>query len=549
MLANPRPRTLLRSEREINVPDYKQQSTNQRNLFYRVAMNHVQRQPSTTSAAEPVAARYVRKSDLQLFRNEYLRLLDQIDGVEKKSSDLNEMAAVNLQVANILNGFLNKIRSLPSNLNNQNLEDAVLISMNEMRMLESEAQLRLTRADSVAQANAFDLGGVVVRSMNIKKLLDDVREQVTRLNEGGGGGDGDDDESSEERNPQAVNLEKSDGLYTIIDAEQSPGLDELIGYRDETDTLLNLTRDIRFRGRGLDEVQSSSTNNRPTSIILYGPPGTGKTTSAQAVAKTLSLTYMYVNAENVTSMWTGGTQKNIAKVFRRARIAAKRYGRKTLLLIDEIDGLLKNRQGGQQLSPEEYSRITTFLQMLTPPIGIDNSQIIIIFTTNNLTNLDSAFVNRARQSLFMGYVVRPEDRGKLFKRYLMPYVNVSSWTALGMRLPEFVPRDMVNLSALCRSSVTKKANSLNDGVAVVNVGVGTAFVNLDDSRITLTEQELLELAENMLPATPISSYFTFQPPPRHLSLWLDYNATSTFRPDIREAFMRAAQHSGQIITS
>lgn len=524
-------------------------------------MHHVQQQPqrqppsknqSRTSAAgdEKVAARYVRKTDLQPFISEYLGLLKLVDGVEEKSTDLNEIAAANLQVANTINGFLNKIRSLPSNLNNAELEDAALIGMNEIRMLETEAQLRLTRADSVAQANSFDLGGVVVRSVNAKKLQTDIREQVARLNEGGGGsGDGDDDENSEERNPQNVNLEKSDGLYTIIDADKSPGLDELIGYRDEADTLLNLTREIRFRGRGLDEVQSSSMNNRPTSIILYGPPGTGKTTSAQAVAKTLALTYMYVNAENVTSMWTGGTQKNIAKVFRRARIAAKRFGRKTLLLVDEIDGLLKNRQGGQQLSPEEYSRITTFLQMLTPPLGIDNSQIIIIFTTNNLANLDSAFVNRARQSLFMGYVVRPEDRGKLLKRYLMPYANVPSWTALGMRLPEFVPRDMVNLSALCRSTVTKKASNLGDSTALINTGGSATIVDLDDSRITLSEHELLELAENMIPATPISSYFSFQPPPRHLSLWLDYNATSTFRPDVRKAFMQAAQHNGEIITS
>jgi hypothetical protein len=484
---------------------------------------------------------------VQDFAYQYSQLQAQARQAEAESKDLTLIAAVNMQLAERLQGFLRAARQVPRV--SAATPGAVLVSMDELRMLETESQLRLLRAEAVQQAQSLDLGNVLINSLDQNKLQADIKREVQKLNSGGGAGGGDEgddqDESQEEKNPQAVNLDRSDGLYSIIDAQQAIGIDQLTGYAEEANTLLNLTRNIKFYGRGIDEVNvggssDSGGNNRPVAIILYGPPGTGKTTSAQAVAKTLGYTYMYVNAENITSMWAGGTQKNIAKVFRRARIASKVYNRKTLILIDEVDGLLKNRQSGGQLTGEEYSRITTFLQMLTPPVGIDNSQLVCMFTTNNLENLDPAFVNRARQSVFLGYVVNPADRAKLFKRFLEPYAkrDERTWKMMADFCPEYVPRDIVNLVALVRAELAERWQQRTSSS---NTTAGTdVIVPLDNDAVLLSAPELYDLTHRMSPATPVANYFQYDPPTRHVRMWLEMNSYPEIKESVLATFRQQA---------
>jgi hypothetical protein len=489
--------------------------------------------------SQQAAAIYMSENDVQDFAYQYSQLQAQARQVEAESKDLNMIAAVNMQLAERLQGFLRAARQVPRLTAAS--PGAVLVSMDELRMLETESQLRLLRAEAVQQAQSLNLGNVLVNSLDQNKLQNDIRREVQRLNNGGGDDQNDDsDETQEEKNPQAVNLDKSDGLYSIIDAQQAIGIEQLIGYSEEANTLLNLTRNIKFYGRGIDEVNAGDgggSNNRPIAIILYGPPGTGKTTSAQAVAKTLGYTYMYVNAENITSMWAGGTQKNIAKVFRRARIAAKVYRRKTLVLIDEVDGLLKNRQTNGQLTGEEYSRITTFLQMLTPPVGMDNSQLVCMFTTNNLENLDPAFVNRARQSVFLGYIVDPADRAKLFKRLLEPYVkrDERSWKMMADYCPEYVPRDIVNLVSLVRAELAERWQRAGQSDRLSDV-----VVPLDNESILLSPPELYDLTHRMSPATPVAGYFKYDPPARHVRMWLQLNSYPEIKESVATAFRQQA---------
>lgn len=476
-------------------------------------------------------ATYLSIQDIKQFTDRYNQALTQLTKTEADSKSLKEIAASNLRVAELLQGFLSSIRS--NSQASSTDSNSVLVSYDELRMLETEAQLRLIRAEAAQQAEVFDLGSVLVSSLDQNALQAELRREVARLNnESSADDDTASDESREERNPDKVDLDKSDGLYTILDTQQAIGIRDLIGYSKEATDLLNLTRDIRFVSRGLNETRSSE-NNRPIAIILYGPPGTGKTTSAQAVAKELGYTYMYVNAENVTSMWAGGTQKNIAKLFRRARIAASRFKRKTLLLIDEVDGLLKNRQKAANMTAEEYSRITTFLQMLTPPIGVDNSQIVCMFTTNNLENLDTAFVNRARQSIFLGYILQPADRGKLFFQLLNPYVDATTdeWTQLGTHYAEFVPRDVVNLSSLARSAVAGKYEKTNR-----QTGQSVVIDISKNPNLLLSSRELYELAQNMMPATPVERFFSYEPPPRYVSDWLSANQQAPER--VRSVFQQ-----------
>lgn len=494
---------------------------------------------------QPVSATYMKEQDVQDFVYQYSQLQNQARQVEAEAKDLSLIAAVNFQLAERLQGFLRAARQTPRV--SGNAPQAVLISLDELRMLETESQLRLLRAEAVQQAQTLNLGNVLINSLDQTKLQADINREVERLNSssggsGSGGDSGDNDESSEEKNPQSVNLEKSDGLYTLLDPSAGLGISDLIGYQQEATILLNLTKSVHFVGRGLDELNDTGKNNRPVSIILYGPPGTGKTTSAQAVAKTLGYTYMYVNAESVISMWAGGTQKNIVKIFRRARIATKVYGRKCLILIDEIDGLLKNRQSGGAITGEEYSRITTFLQMLTPPTGIDNSQLVCMFTTNNLENLDPAFVNRMRQSIFLGYIVNPNDRAKLFAQMLHPYIqeHENNWWLMANNCPEYVPRDIVNLVSLVRAAIVEKwqqqQQQQQQKQQLGGLQSGNVVVPLDNPTVLLTTEEMILLTQRMSPATPVDSYFNYNPPVQHIRSWLEMNSIDGIRLNVLQAF-------------
>ena len=72
------------------------------------------------------------------------------------------------------------------------------------------------------------------------------------------------------------------------------------------------------------------------SIIFYGPPGTGKTTLARVIANTTSAVFRQINA-------TTAGKKDMEEAVAQAKEAFA-YGRKTILLVDEIHRFNKGQQ-------------------------------------------------------------------------------------------------------------------------------------------------------------------------------------------------------------
>ncbi len=73
------------------------------------------------------------------------------------------------------------------------------------------------------------------------------------------------------------------------------------------------------------------------SVIFYGPPGTGKTTLAKVIANTTSAVFTQINA-------TSAGKKDMEEVIQKAKDNAGMYGRKTILLVDEIHRFNKGQQ-------------------------------------------------------------------------------------------------------------------------------------------------------------------------------------------------------------
>ena len=74
-----------------------------------------------------------------------------------------------------------------------------------------------------------------------------------------------------------------------------------------------------------------------SSIILYGPPGTGKTTLAKVIANSTSAEFLQMNA-------TSAGKKDMEDVISKAKNNMGMFGKKTILVIDEIHRFNKGQQ-------------------------------------------------------------------------------------------------------------------------------------------------------------------------------------------------------------
>lgn len=151
----------------------------------------------------------------------------------------------------------------------------------------------------------------------------------------------------------------------------------------------------------------------PRGILLYGPPGCGKTLLAAAVASEVNAKFYQVDAASIMSKWLGEAEKNVSKLFRKAREEA-RSGRPAIIFIDEVDALLgvyRYEVGGEVRVRNQFLKEMDGLQDKGEKI-----HLYVIGATNKPWNLDEAFIRRFQKRI---YIPPPdfEARVQLFKMY------------------------------------------------------------------------------------------------------------------------------------
>ncbi|SFU31970.1 ATPase family associated with various cellular activities (AAA) [Nitrosomonas eutropha] len=115
-------------------------------------------------------------------------------------------------------------------------------------------------------------------------------------------------------------------------------------------------------------------------LCLYGPPGTGKTAYGRWLAEQLAIPLLVKRASDLMSMWVGESEKNIAQAFQQAEQEG------ALLLIDEIDSFLQDRQNAHQ--GWEISLVNEMLTQMESFSGV------FIASTNLMGNLDQSTLRR-----------------------------------------------------------------------------------------------------------------------------------------------------------
>ena len=162
-----------------------------------------------------------------------------------------------------------------------------------------------------------------------------------------------------------------------------------------------------------EQLKSKQTEGNMT-MLLYGPPGTGKTEFARFLARECGLSFREISYGQISSMWVGETEKNLAEAFKQANEAGE------LLFIDEADSLIADRKGA--VRSWEVTQTNEFL------VQLESAKCMVVCSTNFQGHLDIASNRRFHFHLQFGYLKR-EGILKMAENFF-PDLTDENWETL-----------------------------------------------------------------------------------------------------------------------
>ncbi|GKY98704.1 hypothetical protein MPSEU_000826700 [Mayamaea pseudoterrestris] len=150
----------------------------------------------------------------------------------------------------------------------------------------------------------------------------------------------------------------------------------------------------------------------PRGILLYGPPGCSKTLMARALATEGQMNFLAVKGPELLSKWLGESERALASLFRRARMASP-----SCIFFDECDSIAVKRGSSDSASS---SRLLS--QLLTELDGVNHTatdgrkqRVVVIGATNRPDLLDPALTRPGRidRMIYVG-VPDYESRRQIF---------------------------------------------------------------------------------------------------------------------------------------
>lgn len=147
---------------------------------------------------------------------------------------------------------------------------------------------------------------------------------------------------------------------------------------------------------GMDELKSQLRaaaqkwqDRQGNGILLFGPPGTGKTAFANALAGELRIPIITTSFGNLASKWVGETTERFMALIRDAQAQAP-----CVLFMDEIESVLRARDGSAYINDEYIRLVSTFLSEIQNLR--QHGGVLYVGATNHLEMLDAAAIRPGR---------------------------------------------------------------------------------------------------------------------------------------------------------
>jgi hypothetical protein len=164
-------------------------------------------------------------------------------------------------------------------------------------------------------------------------------------------------------------------------------------------------------------------------LLFHGYSGTGKSHLGRHIGHLLDREVVLKRGSDLLNKYIGETEANIRAAFEEAE------SKEAVLIIDEADSLIFNRDRAER--SWELSFTNEFLNCMESFRGIQ------IYTTNRLTDLDSASLRRFNYKVEFDFL-KPDGKAIFYKRLLAPFVPSRLDATLEkelMNIPHLAPGD------------------------------------------------------------------------------------------------------------
>ena len=166
-----------------------------------------------------------------------------------------------------------------------------------------------------------------------------------------------------------------------------PTFKDVAGMEDVKTAFRDLIID-RIKPDALNRFKNSKIPPINFGFILYGPKGTGKTFIVEALAGESKIPLYKLDSATFESSLVGETEKNLAKIFKQLETKFEETGEYSILLIDEADGILKDRSKSNEFNKKITNELLKHLN------NAGKRGIIAIAATNYFDEIDSAIQDR-----------------------------------------------------------------------------------------------------------------------------------------------------------
>ncbi len=187
--------------------------------------------------------------------------------------------------------------------------------------------------------------------------------------------------------PQRIRIDDGDAALSPDDIGERPNITLAdVGGLDDVKARLRTSFLDPMRN---PEIAKAYGKTLRGGLLLYGPPGTGKTYIARAVAGELGARFISVSVADVLDGIMGESEKNVQRLFERARAASP-----TVIFIDELDAL-----GGKRTGSGSIHWMRTVINQLLQEmdgVGAQNDGIFLLAATNHPWEVDPAFLRPGR---------------------------------------------------------------------------------------------------------------------------------------------------------